>query len=252
MSGRMSGEGLESGAVSSPMFTTTHWSVVLSAIDAHAPGGPEALAQLCRTYWYPLYAFIRRKGYDCHDAEDLTQSFLVRLTTSDFIQKADPERGRFRSYLLTALNRFVADEWRTANRQRRGGGQALLSLDAATAEERYVREPSDLGSPERLYERRWATTLIEQALARLESEFNALGNAELFAALQGSMLGEGANQSYTEIAARLGLTEGAVKSAVYRLRQRYQILLREEIARTVATGEEVEDELRHLFTVLSR
>ena len=145
-------------------FTTTHWSVVLSAVDARAPGAPEALAQLCRTYWYPLYAFIRRKGYDCHDAEDLTQSFLVRLTTSDFIQKADPERGRFRSYLLTALNRFVVDEWRTANRQRRGGGQILLSLDAATAEDRYVREPSDLGSPERLYERRWATTLIEQAL----------------------------------------------------------------------------------------
>lgn len=252
MSGTRSTQGLNAREGGGHLFVTTRWSVVLSANDSQSPEATVALGHLCRTYWYPLYAFIRRKGYDCHDAEDLTQSFLVRLTTSDFIQKADPERGRFRSYLLTALNRFVVDEWRTASRQRRGGGQILLSLDAATAEERYVREPSDLGSPERLYERRWATTLIEQALARLESEFIALGNAELFAALQGSMLGEGTNQSYTEIAALLGLTEGAVKSAVYRLRQRYQSLLREEIARTVATGEDVEDELRHLFTVLSR
>ena len=251
MCGHVSGEGLKSGPVSSPMFATTQWSVVLNAADASSPSAVTALEQLCRAYWYPLYAFIRRKGHDPDEAKDLTQSFFARLLERDFIQRADPDTGRFRSYLLTALNRFLLDEWKRASRQRRGGGQETISFDAGTAEERYRREPAGPLDAKQLYERRWAMTLLDQVLARLEQEFVALGNAALFAELQVFLLGEKAETSHAGIAVKLGLTEGAVKSAVYRLRRRYRDLLREEIAQTVATTGDVEEELRHLFAVLS-
>ena len=233
-------------------FTTTHWSVVLAAGRSASPAaGAAALEALCRAYWYPLYAFIRRKGHDADEAKDLTQSFFARLLERDFIQHANPDRGRFRSYLLVALNRFLVDEWKRTSRQRRGGGHAPISFDAGTAEERYRHEPACPLDAEKLFERRWAMTLLEQVLARLEQEFVALGNAALFAELQVFLLGEKAETSHADIAAKLGLTEGAVKSAVYRLRRRYRDLLHEEIAQTLTTTDEVEEELRHLFAVLS-
>ena len=162
-------------------FATTHWSVVFAAAAA--------LETLCGLYWYPLYAFIRRKGHDPDEAQDLTQSFFARLLERDFVQRADPDKGRFRSYLLVALNRFLVDEWKRTNRLRRGGGQAPISFDVGTAEERYRCEPAGPLNAEQLYERRWAMTLLEQVLARLEPEFVALGNAALFAELQVFLLG---------------------------------------------------------------
>jgi RNA polymerase sigma factor (sigma-70 family) len=236
---------------SAQSFATTHWSVVLAAGGPATPRAAEALEALCRTYWYPLYAYVRRQGHDCHDAQDLTQAFFARLLEKDYVHRASQEEGRFRSYLLTALNHFIVDEWKRANRQIRGGGEQILSLDEVAAEDRYQLEPVDQLTAEKIYERRWALTLLDQVLARLEKEFIDLGNASLFAELQVYLLGEKMAPAYAEIAAKLGLTEGAVKAAVYRLRRRYRELLRETIAQTVAGPEEVEAELQHLFTVLA-
>ncbi len=233
------------------VFATTHWSMVLAAGTSASPQAAEALEKLCRVYWYPLYAYVRRQGHDVHEAQDLTQAFFARLLEKDYVSRASRERGRFRSYLLTALNHFLVDEWKRANRQIRGGGRQIFSLDEQTAEERYQHEPVDEMSAEKIYQRRWAMTLLEQVLARLEKEFIDLGNAALFAELQVFLLGEQMAPPYAEIATKLGLTEGAVKAAVYRLRRRYRELLREEIAQTVAGPEDVEEELRALFAMLA-
>jgi RNA polymerase sigma-70 factor (ECF subfamily) len=232
-------------------FATTHWSVVLAAAGSETARAAAALEKLCRIYWYPLYAYVRRQGHEVHEAKDLTQAFFARLLEKDYVGRASRERGRFRSYLLTALNHFLVDDWKRANRQIRGGGRQILSLDEQIAEERYQHEPVDLMSPEKIYERRWAMTLLDHVLAQLEKEFADLGNAALFTQLQVFLLGDQMAPAYKEVAARLGLTEGAVKAAVYRLRRRYRELLREEIAQTVTTVDEVDGELRHLFAVLS-
>jgi len=232
-------------------FATTHWSIVVTAGAKASPQAAKALEKLCRVYWYPLYAYVRRQGHDVHEAQDLTQAFFARLLEKDYVSRASRERGRFRSYLLTALNHFLMDDWKRANRQIRGGGRQIFSLDEQTAEERYKHEPVDQMSAEKLYQRRWAMTLLDQVLAHLEKEFIDLGNAALFAELQVFLLGESKAPAYAEIATKLGLTEGAVKAAVYRLRRRYRELLREEIAQTVAGPEEVEEELRALFAVLA-
>jgi RNA polymerase sigma factor (sigma-70 family) len=232
-------------------FTTTHWSVVLAASDATSPRAEMALAELCRTYWYPLYAFVRRKGNSPHDAEDLTQAFFARLLERNYVAQADRERGRFRTYLLAALTHFLADEWDKARRLKRGGGREIISFDAASAEERYRLEPVDQLDAAKLYERRWVTTLFERVLARLEEEFHGSGKSELFEQLKGSLLAEERGLSYSELGNQLGLKEDAVKQAVHRMRRRYRELFREEIAQTVAGPGEVEDELKHLFAVLS-
>jgi RNA polymerase sigma-70 factor (ECF subfamily) len=232
-------------------FKTTHWSVVQAAGEEDVAQATEALEKLCSTYWYPLYAYVRRQGHDAHEAQDLTQAFFTRLLEKEYVGRASRDRGRFRSYLLTALNHFLADDWKRANRQIRGGGRQIFSLDEQTPEERYRHEAVDEMSAEKLYERRWAMTLLDQVLAQLEKEFIDLGNVALFAELQVFLLGEQIAPAYKEVAAKLGLTDGAVKAAVYRLRRRYRELLREEIAQTVATGDEIEGELRHLFAVLS-
>src|SRR5919198_2364318 len=164
-----------------PQFATTHWSVVLAAGEKASPQAAEALEKLCRAYWYPLYAYVRRQGHDAHEAQDLTQAFFARLLEKEYVTRASRERGRFRSYLLTALNHFLVDDWKRANRQIRGGGRQILSLDEQTAEERYKHEPVDQMSAEKLYERRWAMTLLDQVLAQLEKEFSDLGNTALFA-----------------------------------------------------------------------
>ena len=232
-------------------FTTTHWSVVLAARDSASPQARAALAELCRTYWYPLYAFVRRKGYSSHDAQDLTQAFFARLLEKNYVAQADRGRGRFRSYLLMALTHFLADEWDKARCVKRGGGREIISFDAATAEERYRLEPVDQLDAAKLYERRWVTTLFDKVLARLEDEFRDAGKGERFDGLKSSLLAEPDGPGYAALGAQLGLTESVVKQAVHRMRRRYRELFREEIAQTVAGPDEVDDELNHIFAVLS-
>jgi RNA polymerase sigma-70 factor (ECF subfamily) len=232
-------------------FATTHWSVVLSAGQVASPQAATALEELCNTYWYPLYAFIRRKGQSPHDAQDLTQAFFARLLEKNYVAQADRERGRFRTFLLTALTHFLADEWDKGRRYKRGGDREIISFDAGSAEERYRLEPVDPRDAARLYERRWVTTLFDTVLSRLEREFLDSGKEALFNRLKGHLLAEDSSLSYAEVGAQLGLKEDAVKQAVHRMRRRYRELFREEIAQTVAGPAEVEDELRHLFAVLS-
>ena len=234
------------------LFVTTRWSVVLAAGDGLSTTAEEALAQLCRSYWYPLYAFVRRKGHTPEDAQDLTQAFFARLLEKNYVAQADRTRGRFRTFLLAALEHFLADEWDKSKRLKRGGGQQILSFDALSAEERYQLEPSDLADPIKLYERRWVTTLLDRVLVHLEEEFHQAGKAELFAALRGSLLLNDDRVSYAKIGAGLALSEAAVTKAVQRLRRRYRELFREEIAQTVTSPGEVDDELKHLFAVLAR
>ena len=232
-------------------FATTHWSLVLAAGSAESTQARAALEKLCRTYWYPLYAYIRRKGHRPPDAQDLTQAFFARLLERSLVKKADPVRGRFRTFLLTSLKNFLTDEWDKAHAQKRGGGLAVLSLDEPPAESRYQLEPADESSAERIFERRWAMTLLEQALARLEAEHAALGKRRLFDELHVILLGEKPTLTYADVGARLGMTEGAVKVALHRMRRRYRELTRAEIANTVASPGEIDEEIRYLFSVLS-
>ncbi len=231
-------------------FTTTHWSVVLAAGDSAAPGARQALEKLCGSYWFPLYAFVRRQGHSADDAQDSTQQFFAWLIEHKQLRVADAERGRFRSFLLTMLKHFLSDERKKARAQKRGGGQELVSLDAQMAEDRYRLEPATDLTPETLFDRRWALTVMEQTVTRLREEYVAADRAELFEELKHFQAGEEAGRSYAEVATRLGLTECAVKSAIWRLRQRHGDLLREEIAHTVATPAEVDEEIRHLIAVL--
>jgi len=210
----------------------------------------EALERLCRTYWFPLYAYVRRRGYDAEEAKDLTQEFFLRLLQKHYLAHADRSKGRFRSFLLTALNHFLANDWRRAQAAKRGGGQPLISLDDPAAETRYALEPlSDL-TPEKIYERRWALTLLDRALGRLAAEYEAAGRSPQFERLQGFLATESGETRYAAVAAELGMTADAVGVAVHRLRYRYRELVREEIAHTVASPAEVEDEIRWLFTAV--
>ena len=232
-------------------FATTHWSVVLAAGKTNTPHSIEALEELCRSYWYPLYAYVRRKGHGLEDAQDLTQAFFARLLEKNYVAQADRERGRFRTFLLAALAHFLADEWDKARRLKRGRGREIISFDAASAEERYRLEPIDQLDAAKLYERRWVTTLFDQVLARLEQEFRDSGKGGLFEGLKSSLIAEDAGLSYAELGAQLGLKEDAVKQSVHRMRRRYRELFCEEIAQTVAGPGEVEDELKPIFAVLS-
>jgi RNA polymerase sigma-70 factor (ECF subfamily) len=236
----------------SPSFSTTRWSVVVRAGSRDAPDAREALSRLCQIYWYPLYTFVRRRGHSPEDAQDLTQEFLARLLEKNWVGAADKTRGRFRTFLLSAMKHFLADEWDKVRAQKRGGGLQSIALELDTAETRYVQEPADNVTPEREFELRWALTLLEEVLNRLKAEYDKEGKADLFAILHPCLVGERTAQPYAELAERLGTSEGTVKSTVHRLRQRYRQLLREEIANTVAHSEDVEEELRYLFAVLSR
>jgi RNA polymerase sigma factor (sigma-70 family) len=224
--------------------------VVLEAGDADSASDGAAMSQLCRTYWYPLYAYLRRRGHSEHDAQDLTQGFLAQLLARGAIQKVDREKGRFRSFLLTSLNYFVSDERDRAAASKRGGGQKLVSLDAEEAENRYRLEPPDDRSPEKIFEYRWAIALLDEVLLRLEKEFAENGKTDLFEGLKPFLIDGTEGKTYAEVASEVGMTEEAVKKAVQRMRRRYRELFRETIAQTVATADEVEDELRHLCTVL--
>lgn len=231
-------------------FNTTHWSVVLAAHAADVPQAAAALEKLCCTYWYPIYAYLRRLGYAEHDAQDLTQGFFAQLLERRSIQAVQREKGKFRSFLLAALKYYVADERDRANAQKRGGGREVISLDAQQAEDRYRLEPADDRSPDKLFERRWAITLLDQVLGRLKQEFTDAGKRELFNHLQPFLVEGTGAKTYAEAAREAGTTEEALKKAVQRMRRRYHQLFREEIAQTVASPEGVEEELRYLCAVL--
>ena len=246
-----SSDGVESTAKVPGLFTTTHWSVVLAASNPRSRASAHALETLCRTYWYSLYAFVRRQGHDTHDAEDLLQTFLARFLEKNFLMDVDRSKGRFRSFLLAALKHFLANEWDKANAQKRGGQAQFLSLEHEAAEGRYWEEPASEVTSETLYEQRWACVLLERVMQRLAEDFAAAGKGELFGALKAFLVGESRSETYAELANKFGVSEAALKMKVQRMRHRYQRLLREEIAHTVASPEEVEDEIRCLFRVLS-
>ena len=236
----------ENGAA---VFATTHWSVVLEA-QGESPAAQDALEELCRTYWRPVYAFLRRQGVGPEEAEDITQGFFAQLLERRKFSALRKEKGRLRSFLLGALKYFLADERRRAMAIKRGKGQRLIPLERLRVDERIEMEPSDPVTAEMIYERRWALTVLEHVLSRLKDEYRAAGNATLFDSLKQLLPDEPGSPSQADIAARLGMTENAIRQAFYRFRQRYQSLLREEIAHTVATPGDIEDELRHLIAVL--
>ncbi len=229
---------------------TTHWSVVLKAQHGTEDTASHALDILCRTYWYPLYAYVRRRGHEVADAQDLTQEFFSRLLQRDWLRQVQPERGKFRSFLLAAMNHFLSNDWRQRQTQKRGGGVVLLSLDTQSAEGRYLLEPAHEQSPERLYDRRWAMTLLEGTMKRLRAASADAGRGNLFEALKGMLSGDEDQLSYAEVAQQLGATEAAIKKAAQRLREEFRELLRAEIAQTVSRPEEVDEEIRDLFAAL--
>jgi DNA-directed RNA polymerase specialized sigma24 family protein len=232
-------------------FVTTHWSVVLSAREPESPESALALETLCRTYWYPLYAYLRRQGRPPHDAQDLTQGFFARLLQKDYLRAAAREKGRFRTFLLVAFKRFLANEWDHQHAQKRGGFAPVVPIDEVAAESRFAAEAPQNLPPDVLYDRQWAMTLLERAMTQLQQEYLASGRAKLFEYLQSCLAREESALPYAEIAARLKLTEPAVKMAVHRLRARYRELLRAEIAHTVSTPAEVDEEIRHLFAAFA-
>jgi len=234
------------------VFATTHWSVVLSAAHPDTSRAQDALARLCQNYWYPLYAYVRRRGHSAHDAQDLTQAFFLRLLERRWVADADSERGRFRTFLLTAMSRFLSDEWDKLRAQKRGGGIVHVPVQLDTAETRYGHEPADELTPEQTFERRWALTLLDTVLQKLRAEYERDGKHDLFTSLSSCLVGGRETQPYAQLAAQLAMNEGAVKVAVHRLRKRYRQLLRAEVAQTTAGAGEVDDELRHLFAVLAR
>lgn len=231
-------------------FETTQWSIVLAAGRAASESSRAALATLCDRYWYPVYVYVRRRGHDADEAEDLTQAFFAALLEKRYVDAADPARGRFRSFLLTAVKHFLSNERDRANAAKRGGGRAIVSLDAEAAEGRYRLEPSHDATPERLFERRWALTLLDRTIATLRAEQERAGHAERFDRLKGFLTGEGGDGGYAAAAAALDLSEGAIKVAVHRLRKRYRELLRAEIAQTLDDPATVEDEIRALFAAV--
>jgi len=233
-----------------PLFVTTRWSVVLAAQDRSSPDSAAALETLCRAYWYPLYAYVRRLGRSPHDAQDLTQEFFARLLAQDWLRVVTPEKGRFRTFLLVAIKRFLTNEWHRDMRQKRGAGQQPLSLDTAEAEHRFAVEPPL--TPDELYERRWAMTLLDESLERLHHEFARAGREQEFNSLKEWLTAERGSIPYGQIAGALGTTEGAARVAVHRMRKQFRQLFRQTIAETVDTASDVDAEMRHLVAVLSR
>ena len=238
-------------------FATTRWTLVTAAGRPGTAEARSALADLCRLYWYPVYAFVRRRGNSADDALDLTQGFFTRLIDKNDLADADRTRGRFRGWLLAAVKHYLANEWDKATAQKRGGGRAVFSfdIDPDDAEGRYRREPAHAATPERIFDRRWALTMLEGALSALEAESAAEGKAELFGALKPTLTADGRDandESYRDLAGRLGTTEGALKVAAHRLRRRYREILRGQIAETVERPEDVDEEIRDLFAALGQ
>jgi RNA polymerase sigma-70 factor (ECF subfamily) len=244
--------GQKLNAPSPRVFATTHWSVVLAAGEGSSESAQTALETLCRAYWYPIYVYVRRKGYGPDEAPDLTQEFFTQVIAKKHLRLADPDKGKFRTFLLVTLDYFLAREWSRAHRQKRGGQFSFVSLDQQPPEERYRFEPVDNQTPEDSFQKQWALTLLKQAMDLLARQCEASGKAALFGEVRGLLSGEQAEARYTEISQRLKMSEASVRVAVHRLRQRYGELLRSEIAKTVSRPEEVDEELRYLLQVLGR
>lgn len=233
-------------------FQTTHWSEVLAAGQEESPRRYSALCSLCKGYWYPLYAFARRLGRNPQDAEDLTQEFFALLLSKPLLSSAQPQYGRFRSFLLASMKNFLSNDWDRKHSIKRGGKCKIISWEDLSAEHRYLREPAHEQGPEKLYEQSWALTTIESAMERLRADYAAAGKDQLFEAIHSFLSEEGLEDSYAALSARLGMTEGAIKMAVLRLRERFRHGLRAQIAQTVASPREIDDELRQLFACLGR
>lgn len=229
------------------IFATTHWTVVLAAGQRHTPQSDHALEQLCRTYWFPLYAYVRRRGHEKADAEDLVQAFFARFLAKNYLDGLSEERGRFRAFLLAALKNFLINEWKHAHRQKRGGGETLLSLDWETADTKFQVAATQEPSPDRAFDREWALALLGQVIERLQAECEAEGKGKLFEQLKVFLTAGKGAVAPAEVARALGMEEGAVRVAVHRLRKRYRVLLRAEIAQTLSDTAMVEEELRALF-----
>lgn len=249
-------QGAQNEAVQLPKdtleFCTTHWSVVLTARENESPQAADALFQLCRDYWFPLYAHVRRRGHDHHTAQDLTQEFFARLLEKEWLSSVAPEKGRFRSFLLAAVDHLLANQWRDERTAKRGGGQTIVSLEETKAgEERFGREPASDGAPERAFDKTWATAVLDQALSRLQQEFSGRGKAAHFQDWKIFLTREANTEDCQLSAQRLGMSPGAVTVAVHRMRERYGDLLREIVAHTVAHSSDIDDELRYLFTLLN-
>jgi RNA polymerase sigma-70 factor (ECF subfamily) len=231
-------------------FRTTCWTVVLEAARADSPATPEAFGQLYRDYWYPLYAYLRRRGFSAEDGEDLAQDFFAHVLRKNALEDLVPGLGKFRSFLLRSLDNFLANEWDKVRAQKRGGGSKPLSLDCLLFEGQFACEPAAPGTPETLFELQWVLTLLARVMENLRAECESRGKGELFQALHSHMLNDAQALAYAAVAEQFAMTEGAVKVAAHRLRQRYGELLREEIGRTVSSPTEIDDELRHLVTVV--
>ncbi len=238
-------------AATGGIFATTHWTAVLAAGHGDSPQADVALEELCRTYWYPLYAYVRRHGHSREDAEDLTQGFFARLLEKNYLEGVTSDGGKFRSFLLVALKRFLANEWDRANRQKRGGGVLPLSLDWQDAETRYQIAPADNLSPDKLYDRAWAVVVLERVITRLRDENGADGKAGLYEQLKPFLMMGKSEIPYAQAAAALKMTEGGVRVVVHRLRRRYRELLREEIAQTLANPAQADEEMQALFSALA-
>jgi RNA polymerase sigma-70 factor (ECF subfamily) len=232
-------------------FATTSWTQVLAAREAPSTEARQALESLCRVYWYPLYAFVRRQGHDADEARDLTQAYFAELLEKGYLEDYDPERGRFRVFLSASMKNFLSKQREKARAWKRGGRADVISLDAQEVEGRYRHEPQDRLTPEQIFERRWALTVLERALERLRREQEDADRGREFTKLEGYLTGEQSRTSYRDVASELGTTEGAVKMSIHRLRQRFGQLLRSEIAETVSTPAEVDDEVRHLLGVVA-
>ena len=239
------------GTSSPAWFRTTHWSLVSLAGDANSPQATAALERLCQTYWLPLYSYIRRQGYAPHDAQDLAQGFFARLLRMNSLASVAQQKGKFRTFLLAALHHFLSDELDHARAEKRGGGRNLISLDEASAEQRYLEVPAPDLTPEKLYDRRWALTVMEQALDRLRKDYGTAGNAALFEQLNGFLSREAAHGEYDSAAHKLGMSPGTMAVAVHRLRQRYRECVRFELSQTVTSREDLELEMKHLFEALT-
>jgi RNA polymerase sigma factor (sigma-70 family) len=234
-----------------PWFTTTHWSVILAARDSQSPRSREALESLCRSYWYPLYSFARRTDHSAADAEDLTQGFFARLLEKDYLKAAAQDKGRFRTFMLVAFKRYLANEWDRQHSQKRGGFSAAVLIDQEEAESRFAAEAAHHLSPDLLFDRQWAMTLLDRTMAQLRQEYVSSERAALFDYVRPCVVREESALPYAEIGERLKLSEAAIKMAVQRLRGRYREILRREIAQTVASEEEIDAEIRHLFSTFS-